>query len=361
MSKPTVLTVLGTRPEAIKMAPVIGALAADPDIRHCLVITAQHRELLDDVLELFDLRPDHDLDLMQARQSLVHGDTTTTFISALAAFYGRIPVGHVEAGLRTSSIAAPYPEEFNRRVADLVAEHCYCPTPGAARNITAAGQSSGQVFITGNTALDAVRLVYDPQYRFGDKALAAFAKHGGPKLLITAHRRESWGQPLISICNGLIAALGDNPQARACFCWHPNPEVRETAGPLLSGHPQVLLVEPPRYDVSVNLMAASDLILSDSGGIQEEVTLLKRFVLVLRAETERPEAVEAGFARVVGTEEAAIREAVAEVLPRCVAGELPTDAASPFGDGRAAERIHQAVRFALGLEGSPPDDYGPAG
>jgi UDP-N-acetylglucosamine 2-epimerase (non-hydrolysing) len=381
MSPARVVTVFGTRPEAIKMAPVVRLLSADPGLEHRLVVTAQHRELLDDVLELFQLRPDYDLDLMQDRQSieyvattaltglsevlareqpgfvLVHGDTTTTFAAALAAFYRGIPVGHVEAGLRTSTVKLPFPEELNRRITDLIAEHYYCPTEGAAANLRSCPSHGGRVFVTGNTALDAVRLVWDPTAALPSPELAEFAAHPGPKILLTAHRRESWGQALRSICRGLLEALGDHPDARACFCWHPNPAVREIAGPLLSGRPRLLLIDPPRYDVFVNLMARCDLILSDSGGIQEEVTMLKRFVLVLRDETERPEAVSAGFARVIGTGETAIRKAVWEVLPACYREELPGELPSPFGDGHAAERVHRAVRYALGLDPAPPADY----
>jgi len=202
-----------------------------------------------------------------------------------------------------------------------------------------------------------VRLVWDPTAALPSPELAEFAAHPGPKILLTAHRRESWGQALRSICRGLLEALGDHPDARACFCWHPNPAVREIAGPLLSGRPRLLLIDPPRYDVFINLMARCDLILSDSGGIQEEVTMLKRFVLVLRDETERPEAVSAGFARVIGTGETAIRKAVWEVLPACYREELPGELPSPFGDGHAAERVHRAVRYALGLDPAPPADY----
>lgn len=381
MNRPVVVTVFGTRPEAIKMAPVVRELAADPDIEHRLVVTAQHRRLLDDALELFGLKPDRDLDLMQQRQSLeyifsaalnglsaalhelqpdfvlVHGDTTTTFAGSLAAFYQQIPVGHVEAGLRTSTLNRPFPEELNRRVTDLIARQYYCPTPGAAANLRDHALYGGHVFVTGNTALDSVRLVQDSSYCFSDARLSEFAAHTGPRLLVTAHRRENWGQPLKAICRGLLAILADFREARACFCWHPNPVVREAVGPLLDGHPRVLLVDPPRFDEFANLMARCDLLLTDSGGIQEEVSLLKRFALVLRHETERPEAVQAGFAQLVQPDDEALRRTVGEVLPRCLRRELPPDVPSPFGDGHAAQRVHAAVRFALGLESEPPADY----
>jgi len=383
MSKPVIISVLGTRPEAIKMAPVIQLLAADPELEHQLVITAQHRGMLDDVLALFNIEPAHDLDLMQERQSLeyvtstalkglslifrqaqpqfvlVHGDTTTTLVGALAAFYLHIPVGHVEAGLRTSTKRFPFPEELNRRVTDLIADHYYCPTARAADNLKQEGGPEGQVFITGNTALDAVRLVYEPHYQFADQQLAEFAAHPGPKILVTAHRRENWGRRLESICHGLLAALADTPDSRMCFSMHPNPVVRETVRAVLLGQPRVLLVDPPRYDVFANLMAACDLILTDSGGIQEEVTQLKRYVLVLRDETERPEALTAGYAQVIGTNDESIRSAIWQTLPACYREELPPPVASPFGDGHAAQRIHQALRWALKIDTARPADYVP--
>lgn len=383
MNKPVVITVLGTRPEAIKSAPVVQLLNADPDITHHLVITAQHRELLDDVLELFNIAAIHDLDLMVERQSLeyiaaqtltglgsafdelkpsfvlVHGDTTTTAMAALAAFYRHIPVGHIEAGLRTSLVAEPFPEELNRRITDQISAHYYCPTPGAAVNLSFCQEYCGRTFVTGNTALDAVRLVYNAAFAFKNPALTSFIEHTGPKLLVTAHRRENWGAPLAEICHGLKLALADHPYARACFCWHPNPIVREIVKPILGNEPQVLLADPPRFDVFVNLMSQCDLLLTDSGGIQEEVSVLKRFALVLRKATERPEAVSAGFAKLVMLEREHLRQTIADVLPKCIAGELPADKPSPFGDGYAAQRIHVAIRYGLKLNDEPPTDWRP--
>jgi UDP-N-acetylglucosamine 2-epimerase (non-hydrolysing) len=397
---PKILTVFGTRPEAIKMAPLVLALQSEPALEHRLLVTAQHRGLLDDVLQVFGLTPDHDLDLMRERQSLeyittaalngvaavlgserpdfvlVHGDTTTTFAAALAAFYAQVPVGHVEAGLRTSTVLRPFPEELNRRLADVIAAHYYCPTEQAARSIRGNPDLGGEVFVTGNTALDAVRLCAKPGYRYADQRLAEWSQHSGPRLLVTAHRRENWGEPMADICRGLRGVLEDFPEARICFCWHPNPAVRETistvlegAGPSprpdLSGQAgwgqgptpsgRVLLVDPPRFDTFINLMADADLILSDSGGIQEEVTQLRKYVLVLRDETERPEAVEAGFALVVGTQVEAVRTAVRDLLPRCTSiarggtGELPPEVRSPFGDGYASGKIVAAIKARFGL------------
>ena len=349
------------------MAPVVLALQDEARLEHRLIVTAQHRGLLDEVLELFKLKPDYDLDLMQERQSLdyvaagalgglseilrreepqfvlVHGDTTTTMIAALASFYLHIPVGHVEAGLRTSTIHEPFPEELNRRVTDLIAAHYYCPTDRAAANLRNDIEHQGEVFVTGNTALDAVRLMHREDFQFSDRRLAEFAVHSGPKLIVTAHRRENWGARMQGICSGLAALLEELPDAMLCFCWHPNPAVREVVAPLLGNHPRALLVDPPRFDVFVNLVGRSDLVLTDSGGIQEEVTMLRRYALVLRNETERPEAVEAGFARIVGTDSETIRTAALEALARLAEGTLLPTAGSPFGDGHAAERIRDAV------------------
>jgi len=355
------------------MAPVVRLLDADPQVDHRLVVTAQHRELLDEVLQLFELTPDYDLNLMQDRQSLdyltagaleglgkvldevrpdfmlVHGDTTTTFVGALAAFYRQIPVGHVEAGLRTSTVTEPFPEELNRRITDLVSAQYYCPTEGAAANLRGCPEHTGEILVTGNTALDAVRLVHDPNFNFPQGPLVEFAGHPGPKLLITAHRRENWGRPLALICHGLLAALADFPDAMACFCWHPNPVVRETVGPLLQGQPRILLCDPPRFDTFVNLMARCDMLLTDSGGIQEEISQLRRFALVLRAETERPEAIEAGFAQLVKPDTIAVRDAVGKYLPQCLSGEIPGSNPSPFGDGHAAQRIVSAIKEKLNI------------
>jgi len=388
MSRPLVVSIFGTRPEATKMAPLILALRAQHTIEHRTIITAQHRELLDEVLDLFGIQVDHDLDLMQERQSLeyvmssaltglteilrlwrpafalVHGDTTTTFAAALAAYYAGVRVGHVESGLRTASIARPYPEELNRRLADVINAQYYCTTEGAAENLRHSRDCGGAIYVTGNTALDAVRLMHKPGFAFSDPALATFAAHPGPRLLVTAHRRENWGPPMEGICRGLLTALdGLSAQGldpRACFCWHPNPAVREVVGPLLGHDSRVLLVPPPRFDVFVNLLAESDLILSDSGGIQEEVTQLGKYVLVLREETERPEAVDSGFARLVGTSADSISHAVLDSLPLTLARErgglpegdarrLPDNNESPFGDGHAAERIVSALMRELGL------------
>jgi UDP-N-acetylglucosamine 2-epimerase (non-hydrolysing) len=246
-------------------------------------------------------------------------------------------------------VLRPFPEELNRRLADVIAAHYYCPTERAALNIRNNPDLGGEVFVTGNTALDAVRLTAEAGYGYTDAQLAQWAKHAGPRLLVTAHRRENWGEPMESICRALIHVTEDFPDAKVCFCWHPNPAVRETISDILGCHPSILLTDPPRFDVFINLMASAHLILSDSGGIQEEVTQLRKYVLVLRDETERPEAVEAGFARVVGTDAEAIRQAVAQELPRCLSGELPPNKPSPFGDGHAAEKIVEAIRSRFGL------------
>jgi UDP-N-acetylglucosamine 2-epimerase (non-hydrolysing) len=369
MKNPLVVSIFGTRPEAIKMAPLVRLLIDDPQIDHELIVTAQHRELLDDVLQLFELTPALDLDLMQEEQSLdyitagvlsgvgqaldrlqpqlvlVHGDTTTSFAASLAAFHRRIPVGHVEAGLRTSSIEEPFPEEFNRRAVDILARQYYCPTEAAAANLAQQGLYGGEVFVTGNTALDSVRLVARADFEF-PPGLEDYTGHIGPKLLVTSHRRENWGENMTGICQGIKGILADHPTAMVCFCWHPNPQLRSQIRSELGGHGRVLLTDPPRFDVFTNLLRISDLILTDSGGIQEEITMLGRFALVLRNETERPEAVRAGYTRVVGTGSLSIRQAAAEELPRLLRGQHPS-APSPFGDGQASARILEAIRGLL--------------
>ena len=369
MTKPLVVSIFGTRPEAIKMAPLVRLLIDDPGIDHELIVTGQHRGLLDDVLELFGLTPAQDLNLMKDEQSLdyitagvlagvgsaltrlgpqlvlVHGDTTTSFAAALAAFHRGIPVGHVEAGLRTSSILEPFPEEFNRRAVDIMARHYYCPTAQSAANLSGRALYGGEVFVTGNTALDSVRIVAREDFEFPAE-LSDFTEHIGPKLLVTSHRRENWGANMADICRGIKGILSDEPAAMVCFCWHPNPQLRNQIRSELGGHGRVLLTDPPRFDAFINLLRISDLILTDSGGIQEEITLLGRFALVLRNETERPEAIAAGFTRLVGTGSEAIRKAAAEELPRLLRGNFPAGP-SPFGDGRSSERILEAIRGLL--------------
>jgi UDP-N-acetylglucosamine 2-epimerase (non-hydrolysing) len=367
-----VFVVFGTRPEAIKMAPVVKRLEAEaPRLRAHVAVTAQHRQMLDQVLGLYGIVPDHDLDIMRPRQTLdeitvrglerlgrlydaerpglvlVQGDTTTTFVAALAAFYRRIPVGHIEAGLRTYDKFHPFPEEINRRLTSHVADWHYAPTVRARDALLAEGVGASHILVTGNTVIDAVLEV-------AKKPLARSPIPGwqpDPKrrlLLVTAHRRESFGVPLESICRALRDLADRYPDVDVIYPVHLNPSVRGPAHAILGGHPQIRLVPPLDYHPFVVLMAQSTLILTDSGGIQEEAPSLGKPVLVLRRVTERPEAVEAGTVQVVGTDRRRIVAAARRLLDDPRAYRRMARRINPYGDGRAAARI---VRHILRLAG----------
>ena len=364
-----VLSIFGTRPEAIKLAPVIRALARRaPDMVSTICVTAQHREMLDQVLSVFQIRPDIDLDLMRDSQSLpeltariltgvdavlaqcqpdlvlVQGDTTTVMVAALAAFYRRIPVGHVEAGLRTRDRYHPFPEEINRRIAGQLATLHFAPTPRAAEALLLEGVSSGAVHITGNTVIDALHwAACQPRPPEVEALLerlgCAGQSHPRRLILITAHRRESFGAPLEAICRGLRELVARNPDVAIVYPVHLNPRVREPAYRLLSEEPRIALIEPMAYLPFVHLLAASHLVLTDSGGIQEEAPSLGVPVLVLRRETERPEAVEVGASRLVGADAEAIVREAEELLRNPEAHDAMARAVNPYGDGQASERI----------------------
>lgn len=361
-----VLNVIGTRPEAIKMAPVIGRLAREPlRVRSLVAVTGQHRQLLDQVLPLFGIVPDFDLDVMRPDQSLAgltsalisgldrvvsttkpdwilaQGDTTTVLAAALVAYYQGVRFGHVEAGLRTGNRRQPFPEELNRRVADLVADAYFAPTEHARQTLLAEGCPERDVIVTGNTVLDALRLVTALPYDPGSGPLAALPRDCR-LVLVTAHRRESFGAPLRQICDA-VAELAETfaPQGvHFVYPVHPNPHVRGPVHERLGRVPNVALIEPLDYQALVHLMQRSELVLTDSGGMQEEAPSLGVPVLVLRDTTERPEGVEAGLLRLVGTDRDRI---VRAATARLQAGRRSTSAtrppASPFGDGQAADRI----------------------
>jgi len=366
-----VLCVFGTRPEAIKMAPLVLALQADARFACRLCVTAQHRQMLDQVLELFHLVPDDDLDLMRAGQSLaglsaralealddvlqreppdivlVHGDTTTSFIAGLAAFYRRIPVGHVEAGLRTGNLYAPWPEEFNRRVTGIVAQLHFAPTQRAADALRGEGVPAERIHITGNTVIDALKLV---SHRLDQEpALAAQQAAGLPALdparrliLVTGHRRENFGDGFEQICAAL-AELADRPDVQIVYPVHLNPNVQAPVHALLSGRPNVHLIAPQDYLPFVWLLKQSFLVLTDSGGLQEEAPVLGKPVLVMRETTERPEAVEAGTAVLVGADHPRIVAAVNRLLDDEAAYHRMAHALNPYGDGTAAQQIAAAL------------------
>ncbi|MGH9788584.1 MAG: non-hydrolyzing UDP-N-acetylglucosamine 2-epimerase, partial [Candidatus Acidiferrales bacterium] len=338
-----ILSIFGTRPEAIKLAPVIKALRArPPEFASRVCVTGQHRELLDQVLRLFDIRPDHDLAVMQPDQSLfastariltalepvlqqeqpdwviVQGDTTTAFAASLAAFYARVPVAHVEAGLRSQNLAQPFPEEANRRLADALTTLFFAPTEGARQNLLAEGVPDSRIRVTGNTVIDALLDVAARPYDFsqGPRASLPLNADGSGRriILVTAHRRESFGEQLRALCGAIRAVAERFPDAQVVYPVHLNPNVQQPVRELLGGFKNISLLEPLDYEPFVHLMKRSTLILTDSGGLQEEAPSLGVPVLVMREVTERPEGVAAGAARVVGTDPAKILAAAAELL-----------------------------------------------
>lgn len=359
-----ILVVFGTRPEAIKMAPVIAELAARPQVFEPVVcVTAQHREMLDEALDVFGISPDFDLDIMLERQSLAHittralegvssvlertrpdamlvqGDTTTTFAAALAAFYHDVPVGHVEAGLRTFDMRQPFPEEANRRLTSVLARWHFAPTTRAAQNLLTEGHDPSTVHVTGNTVVDALGSIVDRPFEFAGGPIASALGSGRRILLVTAHRRENWGAPIQRICAAIREVVTQVPDVQVLFATHRNPVVRDTVVAELAGLERVELLEPLDYLSFVRLMNESHLILSDSGGVQEEAPALGKPVLVMRETTERPEAVEAGSARLVGTDTDAIVSEVVRLMGDAGAYRAMAQAVSPFGDGHAADRI----------------------
>jgi UDP-N-acetylglucosamine 2-epimerase (non-hydrolysing) len=358
-----VLSVFGTRPEAIKMAPVVRALRAAPGRFESLVcVTAQHRAMLDQVLEVFGLQADADLDLMVPGQSpggivagvlaglppllrrlrpdvvLVQGDTMTTFAAAFAAFLERVPTGHVEAGLRTGDRWRPFPEEMNRVLTTRIAALHFAPTGAARDALLAEGTPAADVYLTGNTVIDALLQTVRPDYQFRTPALAAL-EPGRRVVLVTTHRRESFGAPLRSICAAIRELAGRFPDLQFVLPVHPNPQVKSTVEEFLCDLPAMHLIDPVDYLEFVHLLARADLVLTDSGGVQEEAPSLGKPVLVLREVTERPEGVAAGTARVVGTGLAEIVAAASELLDSPEAYARMANAINPYGDGRAGERI----------------------
>lgn len=374
-----ILSVFGTRPEAIKMGPLVGALAKAPGIESIVATTGQHRAMLDQVLGLFQITPDHDLDVMVGNQTLnglcarlferldelyarvepdlvlVHGDTTTAMSAAMAAFHRRIRIGHVEAGLRTGNLQQPWPEELNRRVVDLVSDHLFAPTPEAARNL-AGERPSGQLVVTGNTVIDALKQTVERIER--DAGLRAAIDAGLPLregrrlLLVTGHRRESFGNGFAEICVAL-AALAREPGLDIIYPVHLNPNVQGPVHAQLAGLENVHLLPPQDYLSFVRLMQLADVVLTDSGGVQEEAPALGRPVLVMRDVTERPEAVAAGAVTLVGTSATRIIDGVRQALAAPAKPAMFNPLASPYGDGNASDRIVAALLGASYSEFMP--------
>lgn len=370
-SRPKIIAVVGTRPDAIKTAPVVLELRKYPDVETILVATGQHREMLAQALAAFDLAPDINLDIMQVGQSLAQvttralagldeiiaehqpswvlgqGDTTTTFVAGLASFYRQVNFGHIEAGLRTETVWNPFPEEFNRRAVGLFAKHHYAPTDWSAANVLREGVDAESVFVTGNTGIDAVKMVAarsQAQWYPGEERI----------ILLTSHRRENWGEPQAAIARAARHLVEQNPDTRLVVAMHRNPDVRATLCSVLDGVERTDLIEPPDYFDFVKLMERSHLILTDSGGVQEEAPAFGKPVLVLRTTTERPEGVHAGVAKLMGTNEAAIIGEGQKLLSDASAYATMSRATSPYGDGRASERIRYHLLSSLGIDSPQP-------
>lgn len=372
-----VLTVFGTRPEAIKMAPLVQALASTPGIQARTCVTGQHRQMLDQVLELFCIQPEYDLNVMQPRQTLsmvtsqvllgmqpvlqdfnpdlvlVHGDTATTFAATLAAFYEKIPVGHVEAGLRTGDMYSPWPEEANRCLTGRLARWHFAPTAQTRDNLLREGVAPDAITITGNTVIDALlmterKLRDDASLRQAQEQRFDFLRPGARLVLITGHRRENFGGGFERICEAIARLARQHPEVDFLYPVHLNPQVREPVNRLLSGQTNIHLIEPQDYLPFVYLMGRSHLILTDSGGIQEEAPSLGKPVLVMRETTERPEAVQAGTVRLVGTDTQAICSGVNELLTDEALYQRMAMAHNPYGDGQACIRIIAFLQDRMG-------------
>lgn len=368
MNKIKVMTVFGTRPEAIKMAPLVKELEKHSDIIDSIVcVTAQHRQMLDQVLEIFHITPDFDLNIMKQRQTLVeivghslegldrvmkeakpdivlvHGDTSTTFVGSLAAFYNQIAVGHVEAGLRTYDKYAPFPEEINRRLTGVIADMHFAPTERNRQNLLREGVSDADIFVTGNTVIDALKTTVREDYTFKDPTLAKIPWDTRRVIVMTAHRRENLGQPLRNICTAVRELVETFDDIEVVYPVHLNPAVREVAYEILGNMDRVKLIEPVNADELHNAIQRGFMVLTDSGGLQEEAPSLGKPVLVLRGETERPEAVDAGTVKIAGVDKDTIVRMASELLTDESAYHRMAKAVNPYGDGLASGRIVDAI------------------
>ncbi|HYQ85756.1 MAG TPA: UDP-N-acetylglucosamine 2-epimerase (non-hydrolyzing) [Bacteroidota bacterium] len=359
--------VFGTRPEAIKMAPVVKELERRK-VDHIVIVTAQHRQMLDQKLNVFDIVPHYDLDIMEQDQDLyyvttavlneikpvllkempdvllVQGDTTTTFAASLAAYYQKIVVGHVEAGLRTWNKFNPFPEEINRQLTTRLTDLHFAPTEWAKNNLLREGVAPERIFITGNTVIDALLMIVDPNYQFKDESLKAIDFTRRRVIVLTSHRRENFGEPMRHVFSACRQLVEKNHDVELIYPVHPNPNVRKVANEILSGIPRVHLIEPMEYRPFVQLMNKCYLILTDSGGVQEEAPTLGKPVLVLRKTTERPEAIEAGTAKLVGTDERTILDTAQKLLSDSAEYKKMATRTNPYGDGKAAQRIVDIIQ-----------------
>ncbi len=381
MDKIKVMSVFGTRPEAIKMAPLVKELEKTPEIESIVCVTAQHREMLDQVLEIFDLHPQYDLNIMQARQTLagittraltgleevmgkenpdivlVHGDTSTTFAGALAAYYNQVKVGHVEAGLRTYDKYQPFPEEMNRRLTGALTDLHFAPTPLAKEHLLKENISEEGIFITGNTVIDALAHTIEEDYTFTVEELNKIDFKGKRVIAMTAHRRENLGDPLRNICRAVKRLVEEYPDVEVVYAVHKNPAVVEPVHEILGGNDRIHLTDPLDLKDMHNLMCRSFFVMTDSGGLQEEVPSMGKPVLVLRNVTERPEGVEAGTLKLAGTEEDVIYRMAKELLDDQEEYEKMAQAKNPFGDGQASRRIVESILYAFGKKKDRPDEY----
>lgn len=380
MKKIRVMTIFGTRPEAIKMAPLVNELKRDNDIEDIVCVTAQHRQMLDQVLNIFNITPDYDLNVMKNRQTLpeitssvlnglvevidkakpdmilVHGDTTTTFAGALAGFYSKVKIGHVEAGLRTYDKYSPFPEEMNRKLVGSMADLHFCPTENNKNNLLKESVSEEGIYVTGNTVIDALKTTVSDSYEFETSELCEidFNKR---VILLTAHRRENLGEPMENIFRAVKRIATEYKDIEIVYPVHLNPLVREPANRILGDVKNVHLIEPLAVQELHNLMDRSYLVMTDSGGLQEEAPALGKPVLVLRQETERPEAVEAGTVKMAGTDEEEIYKLAKMLLDDKNEYEKMNKAANPYGDGKASARIVQAIKFYFGATDEPPMEF----
>ena len=378
MDKIKVMTVFGTRPEAIKMAPLVLALQADERFEAVTTVTAQHREMLDQVLEIFKIVPDYDLNIMHKEQTLteitanvltkldqviktvkpdiilVHGDTTTTFAASVAAFYNQVAIGHVEAGLRTWNKCSPFPEEMNRQMTDDLADLYFAPTEESKANLLKENQAAAKIFVTGNTAIDALKQTVSSDYQH---ELLAKLDPGHKLILVTMHRRENQGQPMARVFRTLLEVVEQRPEVEVIYPVHLSPKVQKLAHEILGKHERIHLIAPLDVVDFHNLAAKSYFIMTDSGGVQEEAPSLGKPVLVLRDTTERPEGVSAGTLKLVGTEPAKVKAAMLELLDDPNVYQQMAQAQNPYGDGQASQRILAAIAYHFGLSEQRPKEF----
>ncbi len=381
MDKIKVMTVFGTRPEAIKMCPLVLELKKYEEITPIVCVTAQHREMLDQVLDAFGVKPDYDLDIMKTRQTLagittrvlmgmeevlkkerpdivlVHGDTSTSFVAALGAFYEQIKVGHVEAGLRTYDIYSPFPEEMNRQLTGRIANLHFSPTQKNFDNLIKENVDGEKIYITGNTVIDALKTTVKENYEFSDECLKSLDFDNKRVIIVTAHRRENLGKPLEDICTAIAEIVDEYKDVEVVYPVHLNPAVRETVWGILGEKERVHLIDPLDVMELHNAIARSFMVMTDSGGIQEEAPALAKPVLVLRRETERPEAVAAGTVKIAGVDKEVIISLAKELLDSPDAYNKMAQAANPYGDGEASRRICKAILYEFGKKPNKPDKF----